>query len=205
MKKLNLTVYATVFLFLGLLVFTAGCKKDFNPKEIKDFNQVNLVANNNEYNNAFFAIEKSSDGKTFETLAIIKSNGNNTNTQNYEAVDEKPFAITFYRLKQTDINGKFSYSSIVTIKLSNAKEGITIFPNPTSNEAIVSLILNKAEKVVFSLIDTKGNSVISPIEKQCGKGVSKVTLNTSQIENGIYFLQVSTGSKTTRIKTVILH
>ena len=53
MKKLNLTVYATVFLFLGLLVFTAGCKKDFNPKEIKDFNQVNLVANNNEYNNAF--------------------------------------------------------------------------------------------------------------------------------------------------------
>jgi uncharacterized protein (TIGR03118 family) len=44
-------LYASVFLFLAFLVLITGCNKDFNPKAIKDFNQVNLVANNNEYNN----------------------------------------------------------------------------------------------------------------------------------------------------------
>ena len=56
MKRFNISaasygLSATGFLLAAFLVFTAGCKKGINPKATKDFKQVNLVANNDEYNN----------------------------------------------------------------------------------------------------------------------------------------------------------
>jgi uncharacterized protein (TIGR03118 family) len=58
MKKFNILPFSSrlstaALLFFAFLVVITGCNKDFNPKAIKDFNQVNLVANNNEYNNPF--------------------------------------------------------------------------------------------------------------------------------------------------------
>ncbi|MBC7390311.1 MAG: T9SS type A sorting domain-containing protein, partial [Opitutaceae bacterium] len=83
--------------------------------------------------------------------------------------------------------------------------GFTLYPNPANNEAIVSLNLNKAENLTINFFDMKGNQVLSGVQKSFGKGVNQVILNTSGLENGIYMVQISTGSKTTRIKTVILH
>jgi uncharacterized protein (TIGR03118 family) len=55
MKKNSISAvsckFSAGFLLVASLAFTTGCKKDINPKEVKDFKQVNLVANNNEYNN----------------------------------------------------------------------------------------------------------------------------------------------------------
>jgi len=50
MKKLNVALLGSSFLFLLLL--NNGCKKDVNPKAIRDFKQVNLVSNNNQFNSS---------------------------------------------------------------------------------------------------------------------------------------------------------
>ena len=173
----------TGILPITLLSFTA---------KLQDKNKVQLHwSTANEYNNAFFTIEKSNDGKTFETLAIIKSNGNNTNTQNYQALDEKPFAITFYRLKQTDINGKFSYSSIVTIKLSNAKEGITIFPNPTSNVVYLQLTDIANKKLHYTIVDLQGKIVATQTINS-----NTTTIAVAQLASNTYIINIVDETKT---------
>ncbi|MBK7037989.1 MAG: hypothetical protein IPH42_17040 [Bacteroidetes bacterium] len=66
----------------------------------------------NEINNCCFNIEKSEDGNQFSTIGEVK----NSETYNYSYIDEKPFiANNYYRLKQMDNNGEFTYSNIITI------------------------------------------------------------------------------------------
>ncbi len=87
----------------------------------------------------------------------------------------------------------------------SATSEVTLYPTPTNNEATISIRLDRVDKAVVSMFDMKGNKVLPSIEKNVGKGVQQITVNTQGLENGIYIMQVSVGNKTTRIKTVILH
>ena len=88
-----------------------------------------LIENNNiflewvtlsEINNDYFTLEKSIDGFIFNELINIPGNGNTNKYINYDYIDCVPFKpITYYKLKQTDYDGQFSYSNIVGIKIDN--------------------------------------------------------------------------------------
>ena len=70
-----------------------------------------------EINNSFYTIEKTKDGKTFETVDVVQGAGNSNYVINYSLTDKNPyFGISYYRLKQSDIDGKFSLSSMVAIR-----------------------------------------------------------------------------------------
>ena len=87
---------------IELLSFEAICNN----------NSVNLLwSTASEKNNDYFTIERSSDGITFQTVLTVKGAGNSNQVINYSAIDEKPIdGIAYYRLKQTDYDGKFEYS-----------------------------------------------------------------------------------------------
>ena len=73
-----------------------------------------------ERNNAYFTIERSMDAKKWETLTVVMGQGFSTTLQNYETVDSYPYkGISYYRLKQTDYNGDYSYSKSVAVELGN--------------------------------------------------------------------------------------
>ena len=69
-----------------------------------------------EFNNDFFTIEKTTDGNTYNIVGIVNGSGDSQILNNYELQDfnlEK--TINYYRLKQTDYNGKYKYSDIISI------------------------------------------------------------------------------------------
>lgn len=69
-----------------------------------------------EYNNERFTIEKSKDGIDWEPVAIVPGAGNSSNQRFYTASDHRvDKIINYYRLKQTDYDGKFDYSDIISI------------------------------------------------------------------------------------------
>ena len=69
-----------------------------------------------EHNNDYFNIEKTSDGETFENIGYIKGAGNSTYPTTYLFTDYNSNRdINYYRLKQTDFDGKFTYSDLISI------------------------------------------------------------------------------------------
>jgi hypothetical protein len=94
------------------------------PIELISF-EANLNANNqvdifwstaSEQNNDFFTIERSIDGLNWEIVATVAGAGNSTNRIDYAAYDLRPLSgISYYRLKQTDYDGAFEYSNIVSV------------------------------------------------------------------------------------------
>ncbi len=88
-----------------------------------------------ETNNDFFTLEKSKDGKNFIAFKDVpsKSKGNSRTSLEYTDIDTEPMnGLSYYRLKQTDFDGKVSYSKIVPVYFEDGGEGkMIVYPNPT--------------------------------------------------------------------------
>jgi hypothetical protein len=90
----------------------------------------------NEINNDYFTAERAEDGINFIPLTTVDGAGNSTSTISYKSTDVNPFAgMNYYRLKQTDYEGNFSYSDIRKVRfdlsLSDAAIVLESFiPNP---------------------------------------------------------------------------
>ena len=98
-----------------------------------------LVANENqvlckwstatEINNDYFTVEKTQDGINYEFVTNVTGAGNSNTTLNYSIIDPSPYlGISYYRLKQIDFNGQYTYSQLEPINL-NTIEIINIYPN----------------------------------------------------------------------------
>ena len=140
-----------------------------------------------ELDNERFEIERSDAGKIFSVIGTVRSLGNSMLPVNYEYKDESPLkGISFYRLKQIDIDGHSSYSSIK--RVDNRISGIQIrqvFPNPVNDKANLQIVADKAMMVYVRVYNNEGKQVIIE-QRALHAGEQNWQLNTSRLAAGIY-------------------
>jgi len=112
-----------------------------------------------ETNNDYFTIEKSMDAINFEMVSTTGGAGNSNILLNYSAKDNEPFSgVSYYRLKQTDFDGKFTYSNLVKVDFENT-QGVTIYPNPFSTNATIMIKdasqMNNYELKIYNVLGTE--------------------------------------------------
>lgn len=133
---------------------------------VKNENKVNLFwSTATETNNDYFVVEKSKNGIDFEQVSIVKGAGNSINTIEYADVDYNPYqGISYYRLKQVDFSGKFSYSKIATVNFNLTSSSMTVFPNPTDGP--INLALNNLEnkEVLIVVRDILGKEFYTKVK-----------------------------------------
>jgi len=121
-----------------------------------------------ELNIDFFDIEWSTDGIHFYKIGQEHSIGNGLKLNEYKFIHMHPVVgINYYKIRQTDIEGQYTYSSIVKVLVNNAPTLFDIFPNPTGNE--LNIILNGSlnnEKIILEWFNTKGQLIKSTILDQ---------------------------------------
>jgi len=119
-----------------------------------------------ETNNDYFTIEHSNDGENFTSIGQIDGARNSSNIINYKFEHLYPgFGINYYRLKQTDFDGQFSYTYTISVNYTNSTYQY-IHPNPASDYFIVTttyskevVISNSANRQVLILIDYTGQKI----------------------------------------------
>jgi hypothetical protein len=95
-----------------------------------------------ETNNSYFEVERSTNGVDFTAIGKITGAGNSSGVKSYSFVDSKPNYANYYRLKQIDKDGKFSYSQIQFIKFASGS-ALTLLQNPVSG--ILKFRINSSE------------------------------------------------------------
>lgn len=90
-----------------------------------------------EHNNSYFSIERSADAQQFETIGRVSTrDGNSQLPQSYAFSDPQPLnGIAYYRLRQVDADGQFSYSAMVRVTCSGGTSAgplVSIYPNPAT-------------------------------------------------------------------------
>lgn len=111
-----------------------------------------------EINNDFFTIERSSNGNNWQEVNKIKGVGNSSSRLSYSEIDYNPYnGLSFYRLKQTDFDGQFEYSKIISTHIkNNEKSHVKIYPNPSNNQIIIEGSPSELEEVkIFNSLGQK--------------------------------------------------
>jgi hypothetical protein len=145
-----------------------------------------------ETNHSFFAVERSQDGKDWEEIEKINGAGNSSQLISYSAIDTKPLSgVSYYRLKQTDFNGEYTYSKTNTI-LFDTDQSVQIFlyPNPTS--AYVTIQGNETEIASVKIYNALGDEV-TDFAQVLSKSGSSVVFDLSNLVSGIYSIKTLTG------------
>ena len=147
-----------------------------------------------EENNNYFLVERSINGKDWQSIGKISGAGTSSVEHSYSFEDTKPIAgISYYRLKQTDFNGEYSYSSIKCINRPNETEDyMTVYPNANANSFIVEGISIAACPIeVYDIVGHKITNVsfntINP---------SKVAISVEHLPIGTYIVTCCNKSKT---------
>ena len=142
-----------------------------------------------EINNDYFTVEKSRDGMNFEAIAIVDGAGNSTTYLDYAATDDHPYpGINYYRLRQTDFDGHFSFSEIKAVTL-DGKTGfdIVLFPNPAQS---VLNIMAQEGPYSFVILDATGRRVMEATDQR--------RVNIQRLSPGVYTLVLYAGENISR-------
>lgn len=144
-----------------------------------------------EINNDYFAIERGRNGTAFEQIGIMQGANNSNIILNYVFYDEYPYSgISYYRLRQVDNDGQFSYSGIRAVYIGEF-EIISIYPNPASEYIQYLVASEEGGMVTVKLIDVLGREVLHT-EETIEAGITAGKLNTAMLSYGSYLLQIST-------------
>ncbi len=153
---------------------------------LKDDNKVRLSwTTASETNNDFFTVEKSTDTIHFKVVGNVPGAGNSTQLLYYYLDDEtQPNQSTYYRLKQTDFDGKSEYSDICEISVvENRTERLSLYPNPASDLLFVKNSERTPSRII--LRDQYGKEVFAGVVNM--KEETKIDL--SAFSSGLYYLR----------------
>ena len=172
-----------------------NCLTQLLPMELLDFKatleESSVVLNwatASETNTSYFIIERSHDAVSWETISQIEGAGNSQNLKTYSIYDSSPLEnISYYRLKQVDINGNYTYSKIESISL-NKNETFIIYPNPNTNGILKINAINSNQSQI-KLIDAIGRIIY---ERYLNSSYAELDLTA--FEKGVYVLLITNES-----------
>lgn len=148
-----------------------------------------------EINNDYFLIERSKDGANWEGITRLEGAGNSSSLLSYSSIDENPYdGLSYYRLKQTDFDGQFSYSQIRSVNVSAQQlvnnSQIKIYPNPTTNQIIIKGNPNELENI--TLYNTLGQNVTLLTKQTLTNENQLIIIDISKLNTGMYYIKTKT-------------
>lgn len=144
-----------------------------------------------ETNNHYFEIEKSFDGRSFETIATVNGAGNSNAPIQYQFVDKTPDApVLYYRLKQVDYDGANETFQHVIVYTSHSNNEIDMNAYANDGRIIIDFFNPEVYSTFqFSVFDLTGK-MINSSEDMFEKGFNRHTINIDQPSGAIVFLMM---------------
>lgn len=145
-----------------------------------------------EINNESFTVSRSRDAMVWEQLETISGAINSNVSLSYSFIDSRPFSgISYYRLHQTDLDGKQTYFEPLGVSCSeNKKTEISVYPNPADDHFMLSVITNNVGIVVpLEIYDLTGNIVITN-KLVFSENKNEYIFNVNDLKSGIYFIGI---------------
>ncbi|MFT5778582.1 MAG: hypothetical protein ACI837_001538 [Crocinitomicaceae bacterium] len=144
-----------------------------------------------EIDNSTFTIERSTNAALWEEVVNIKGADYSENIINYQVEDETPYDnISYYRLKQTDMNGVNTYSELNTVEIDHVQcSSIRAYPNPLINELTITgsnYELSEIQVLNLAGEDETKKSIIYRMTE------TKMKLNLFALSSGIYIVRTKT-------------
>ncbi|MFT3822762.1 MAG: hypothetical protein QM731_02535 [Chitinophagaceae bacterium] len=193
---------------MGSATFTANCASCnvLLPLKLLSFKAKQSGSNvglewktTDEENVRSFIIEQSKNGQSFEAIGEVTANNKPSTYSFTTSID----ADAYFRLKMTDIDGKFTYSQVIVTRVKTDNTQLTLVANPvTGSSAELTLAVAKNQTGELILIDNMGRS-IKKMPVVLLKGGNTIRFDMNSISNGQYYIYFIGGTEKTKLVPVI--
>jgi choice-of-anchor B domain-containing protein len=147
-----------------------------------------------ERDNAGFEVERSTDGRQFQTIDHIPAQGNSTSPQSYAALDRLPApGLNYYRIKQLDFDGGYAYSQIASVSFYGKENSIRLYPTMVSVGDPVSISVGETylSPALISVFDVAG-ALLYQTGVSLSQGENTWRWPAQLGGSGIYFVRIET-------------
>ena len=158
-----------------------------------EVDHVNLFwATSTEINNDYFVVERAGENLIWKEVLRLNGAGNSTERTTYSGKDREPMAgLSYYRLKQVDYDGEYSYSDVVSV-LNNSiqdNDAVFMYPNPSKNGTIFLRIpfVASSYSTNVRVIDLQGTVVW---QGRFGNEENILEINYGNLNSGIYLVEI---------------
>ncbi|MEQ1585193.1 MAG: T9SS type A sorting domain-containing protein [Cyclobacteriaceae bacterium] len=177
---------------------------DFNAKQV-DSQVVLNWSTASELNNDFFTIERLNEEDSFSEVVRVKGSGTINESRSYQVYDRTPKAgKNYYRLKQTDFDGQFSYSKIVMVDFNEIGEAVNLYPNPVNQKTLTIEVkqLKSGQQVPLQITSMLGVQTFSAFYNADSAGRIRVSIQVDQWSLGLYLVQI--GMDTPVLRKIVI-
>ncbi len=209
--EVNRTALSTANLSNTFYIGTRNVGTSPLPVELLTFNAIpnGTVVDVNwttasEQNSDYFSVQRSQDGNSFTDVVQVKASGNSSVLKKYSAIDYEPYnGVSYYRLKQVDLNGNFIYSELVAVKFQN-NNSLSIYPNPSNGPFNVSISGQNGKEVLVLVRDIEGREIYAKlIVVSSDKEVVVIDLS-GKLASGVYVV-IATSDNTIYEKKIVIN
>ncbi len=148
-----------------------------------------------EVNNDYFTLERSRDGQTWFGVGTVQGAGNSSTTLDYLYTDDAPFSGTsYYRLKQTDFDGAFTYSEVEVVHIdANDGSDYGLHKVFRTESALDFIYTASAPYLTVEIFDISGRLVFGDVLENI-EGQNRNSLDVN-VARGVYVLRLSDGQR----------
>jgi hypothetical protein len=151
----------------------------------------------------FYSVEKSLNGTSFNSIAMITGHGSSNETNYYQFTD--PSIVTskvWYRIAIVNKDGKKKYSRVILLEDKTNEFGFTNVINPFSNEVDFEISAPQNSRIEATLINLSGN-IVKKYDYNVYEGSNNLTIpDTGNLPAGMYILQVNDADQVIRKKLI---
>jgi len=206
MSKLTLGTMATLadltdIVPVEMLTFTASVRNS----------EIQLLwTTASELNNRGFEIERSfGDQNNFVTVGFVDGKGNSTELNYYSFTDNPQLSGVnqiYYRLKQVDFDGTFSYSEIASVSYDVPADFVLNqnYPNPFNPSTTISYFVPKESFVSIKVYDFLGREVTTLVNEMKSTGSYELSFDASILPSGTYLCTMTANGFSNTTKMVLL-
>lgn len=153
-----------------------------------------IWATASEHNSAYFDIERSGPDAHFEPIGRVAAAGYSLQERRYEFLDTRPLpGANYYRLRQTDANGAFSYSPIRRVQATTTPYTLSVFPSPATSVLHVSASAPTVDREArWQIYDLMGRLWHQGTATDSGRW----SIPVHDLPTGTYLLQCAVGGRT---------
>lgn len=146
----------------------------------------------NETNTSNFQIERSINTVEYKTAGTVNAS-NTPGTHHYSFTDKEiatlASPVIYYRLRQSDLDGNFTYSKVIKLSGFNAINNLSVYPNPAHGDGYLYFSLPQPEDVQIKISNQSGK-IVKRLAKSL-KGTSRISLDLTTLPKGMYYIEVT--------------
>jgi hypothetical protein len=156
-----------------------------------------------ERNSQYFGIERSQDGRTFQEIGRVEAQKTNSQFTSYHFKDfSAPAGITYYRLRQADVDGAITYSGIISVRERGKTENAFILsPNPANEICYLKTSEQVSGLVTVAISNAQGKRVGT--YQVDGEMLQRgVPLDLIHVPKGVYLVEILTKEKAKTLRII---